>query len=198
MIPSAPGIVPIVEGRGDVKAVPILLRRVLHERMGKYHVVIKKPKLAKGRPGLSTRFEEFLGHAKKTRGCAGILVLLDSDKDCPRELAAELALRARDSGVGIPIAVVCAKPEYENWFLASYEDFTGDAEEFGGAKTWLTTHRIQPGMAYKETFDQPRFSATMDIEAVFLASRSFRRLCSALKELVDCIDSGTVNVTPCP
>ncbi len=197
MIPSAPGIVPIVEGRGDVKAVPILLRRVLHERMGKYHVVIKKPKLAKGRPGLSTRFEEFLGHAKKTRGCAGILVLLDSDKDCPRELAAELALRARDSGVGIPIAVVCAKPEYENWFLASDEAFTGDVEGFGGAKDWITRGMPQD-LAYKPTKDQPSLSATMDIEAAFQASRSFRRLCNAVKQLVDCIDSGTVSVTPCP
>ena len=197
MTPSAPGIVPIVEGRGDVKALPILLRRVLHERMGKYDVVIKKPKLAKEDLVCPRDSKNSWAMRRKTRGCAGILVLLDSDKDCPRELAAELALRARDSGVGIPIAVVCAKPEYENWFLASDEAFMGDVEEFGGAKDWLT-RRMTQGLAYKPTKDQPSLSTAMDIEAAFHASRSFRRLCNAVKQLVDCIDSGTVSVTPCP
>ena len=197
MTSTAPSIVPIVEGPGDVKAAPILLRRVLHERMGKYHVAVKKPKLARGKPNLSTRFEEFLGHAKRTPECAAILVVLDADRDCPRELGTQLARRARDSGIGIPIAVVCAKREYENWFLASDEGFTGDVEEYSDAKEWLT-HKMPQGLAYKETRHQPSLSATMDIEAAFQASRSFRRLCSAMEELVDGIDSGTVSVTPCP
>ena len=195
---AEPVIVPIVEGPGDKKAAPHLVRRILHERLCRYDLKVEQPKGANGRPRLLSRLEDFLAYAKKTPECAAILVLIDADKDCPRELGVQLARMSSDAGVGIPIAVVCAKPEYENWFLASYEDFTGDAEEFGGAKTWLTTHRIQPGMAYKETSDQPRFSATMDIEAAFQTSRSFRRLCSAIRELVDCIDSGTVSVTPCP
>ena len=197
MTSAAPAIVPIVEGPGDVKAAPVLLRRVLHERMGKYHVAVKKPKLARGKPNLSTRFEEFLGHAKRTPGCAAILVMLDADKDCPKELGAQLAQRARDAGVGVPIAVVCAKREYENWFLASDEGFTGDVEEYSGAKEWLT-HKTPRGLAYKATRHQPSLSGTMDIDAALKASRSFQRLCSALEQLVCCIDTGTVSVTPCP
>ena len=157
---------------------------------------VKWPKKATDRGALIKRLEKFLFHARNTKGCMAILVLLDADKDCPRELGAQLALRARDSGVGIPVAVVCAKRNYESWFLASDKDFAGNAEEFGGAKAWLT-NRLPPGLAYKETKDQASLSATMNIEAAFQASRSFRRLCSALEELVDCIDSGTVRVTPC-
>ena len=194
MTSPAPGIVPIVEGPGDEEAVPVLLRRVLYEHMGA-SVDIKWPKKAKGRGALVKRLEDFLSHAQNTKGCKAILVLLDADKDCPKELGTELARRARAAGIRLPVTVVCAKREYENWFLASDEAFTEEAEEFGGAKAWLT-NRMPPGLAYKETKDQAALSATMDIEGAFQASRSFRRLCSALEELVACIDTGTVKVTP--
>ena len=192
----APAIVPIVEGPGDEAAAPILLRRVLYERLGS-DIEVKRPKKARGRPGLINRLEDFLAYAGKTRGCAGILVLVDSDKDCPRELAADLALRANAAAVGRPVAVVCAKREYENWFLASEEGFAGDVEEFSGAKHWLS-HSMPQGLVYKETKNQAALSATMDIEAAFQASRSFRRLCHALEELVCCIDTNRMSVTPCP
>ena len=190
----APAIVPIVEGPGDQDAAPVLLRRVLYEQMG-VSVDVKRPKKAQDRRALIKRLENFLAYASKTPGCAAILLLLDADEDCPRELGADLACRARVAGVGIPIAVVCAKREYENWFLASDEAFTGEVEDFGGAKAWLT-HRMPLGLAYKETKDQASLSATMDIEAAFQSSRSFRRLCSALEELVDCIDTDRTSVTP--
>ena len=196
MTTAAPGIVPIVEGPGDEEAVPILLRRVLYEHMG-VSIDVKRPKTPKDRGALIERLENFLEYARDVPGCKAILVLLDSDKDCPKELGAELARRAHAAAIGLPIAVVCAKREYENWFLASDEGFTGDVEEYSDAKEWLT-HKMPQGLAYKETRHQPSLSATMDIDAAFQASRSFRRLSSAIQELVDGIDSGTVSVTPCP
>ncbi len=158
-------------------------------------VDVKRPKKAKDRGALVKRLENFLVHASRTPGCAAVLLLLDADEDCPRELGASLAQRARDAGLSIPIAVVCAKREYENWFLASDEEFTGDVEEFGGAKDWLS-RSMQTGIIYRETRHQASLSATMNIEAAFQASRSFRRLCSAVEQLVDCMDTGTVSVTP--
>ena len=95
----------------------------------------------------------------------------------------------------VPTAVVCAKRKYENWFLASDQDFDGDAENFGGAKRWLTD-RKPLGLIYKETKDQASLSATMDIEATIEASRSFRRLCNAVDELVRFVDSGEIKATP--
>ena len=194
---AAPVIVPIVEGPGDKAAAPLLLRRVLHERLGRFDFEVKQPQQAKNKGNLIKRLEDYLVYASGTPGCAAILVLLDADRDCPRELGAQLAFRARDSGSGIPIAVVCAKREYENWFLASDEAFTGEIEEFGGAENWLT-RGMPTGRAYRETRDQAPYTQAIDIEAALDVSRSFRRLCSAIRELVDCIDSGTVSVTPCP
>ena len=83
-----------------------------------------------------------------------------------------LTRRTRLINIGIPAAVVCAKREYESWFLASDESFQGDAEEFGGAKNWLN-RKVASGLAYKETRDQVWFSATMDIEAAFEAFAVF-------------------------
>ena len=191
----APAIVPIVEGPGDKTAAPVLLRRVLQERLDRYEFEVEQPKQAKGKGNLIKRLENFIAHASRTPGCTAILVLLDADRDCPVELGIQLASRALVTAVGMPIAVVCAKRRYESWFLASDDNFTGDAEQFGGAKDWLT-RRMPPGLAYKETKDQPALSATMDIEAAFQASRSFRRLCKAVEELVDCVDNHKTVVTP--
>ena len=79
-------IVPIVEGPGDEVAAPVLLRRILHERIGRYDLDVLKPLTAKGRGALIKRLEDLLGLAAATDGCSGILVLLDADRDCPTEL----------------------------------------------------------------------------------------------------------------
>ena len=195
MTAARPGIVPIVEGQGDETAAPVLLRRILHERMDKYDLEVKQPKRAKGKGALVRRLEGFLEYASLTGGCVAILVLLDADKDCPMELGRELARRARAASLGIPTAVVCAKPRYENWFLASDESFQGDPEAFSGAKDWLT--RTKPaGLVYRPTRDQAGLSSRMNIDAAFQESRSFRRLCSALDQLVACIDAEVAKVTP--
>ena len=188
-------IVPIVEGPGDVAAAPVLMRRILHERIGRYDVDVLKPKRARDRGALVKRLEDFMGYAAMTDGCSGILVLLDADKDCPMELGAALACRARSVNIDIPTAVVCAKREYENWFLASDDNFEGDVENYGGAKRWLTDKK-PTGLIYRETKDQPSLSATMDIEKAFESSRSFRRLCDAVNELVQFVDTGVITATP--
>ncbi len=188
-------IVPIVEGDGEAEAAPALLRRILHERSDYYHIDVSPPKVTNGKGRLIRRLEDFLGYATITDGCAAILVLVDADADCPVELAVEFANRARSINVLVPTAVVCAKREYESWFLASDEDFNGDAEEYNRAEQWLN-RRFAAGLTYKKTKDQVRFSATMDMDAAFHASRSFRRLCNAVDELVHFVDAGEVKTTP--
>ena len=188
-------IVPIVEGQGEMEAAPVLLRRILYERSDHYDVNVLPPKNANGKGRLVRRFEDFLRYAASEDGCVAILVLLDADEDCPVELGTELASRASSINLHVPTVVVCAKREYESWFLASDEDFQGDPEEYNSAKRWLN-RRFASGLTYKETKDQVRFSATMDIDAAFEASRSFRRLCDAVDELVWFVDTGEVRITP--
>lgn len=195
MTGSARYIVPIVEGLGEMEAAPALLRRILHERSDHYDVNVLPPKNANGKGRLVRRFEDFLRYAASEDGCAAILVLLDADDDCPVELGTELASRASSINVHVPTVIVCAKREYESWFLASDENFQGEAEEYSGAKQWLN-RRFADGLTYKETKDQVRFSATMDMDAAYETSRSFRRLCNAVDELVQFVDAGEVVTTP--
>ena len=86
----APTIVPVVEGAGDVAALPELLGRILRERFNRTDVIVAQGKsgvvTTNGRQKLESKLENFLGHAQNKPECDAILVLLDADDDCPVEL----------------------------------------------------------------------------------------------------------------
>lgn len=200
-------IVPVVEGPGDVAAVPILLRRVLQERFQRPDIQVSLPKKASGKHKLLRDLERYLSYAALTPDSKAALVLLDADEECSKDLAVTLAGRSRDIHLNIPIAVVCAKSEYETWFLASLETvksklglpesvaFRGSMENRRGVKEWLT-QRMPAGRAYKETTDQASLSAAIDLDLAYRRSRSFRRLCHAVEQLVDAMDKGRAIITP--
>ena len=106
-------IVPIVEGPGDRDASPVLLRRILFERLARYDITVARPKKANGKQDLLRRLENFLRYSVMTPSCQGIIVLLDSDDECPRDEAMELAGRARAFNLTVPVAIVEAKRGYE-------------------------------------------------------------------------------------
>lgn len=207
-------IAAIVEGPGEENAVPSLVRRILQERLVRYDIEIPraKVKVAKGKGGLKKRLESYIGRAL-VDGCAAILVLLDADNDCPLELASDLSARASALNAPVPIAIVCAKSEYETWFICSLSNGEGDGirrrldmqsgavcpddpESIRNAKDWLENF-MPSGRAYRETSDQDNLTHHIAIDAVHAKSRSFRRLCNAVQELVDAVDSsGASAVTP--
>ena len=78
-------IVPIVEGYGDVQAVPILLRRLRdREELFQFEVgkPVRAPRSALGKEGI---LERHIQYALKQPGCEGVIVLIDADDDCPAE-----------------------------------------------------------------------------------------------------------------
>jgi hypothetical protein len=180
-------IQPIVEGHGEVSAVPVLLRRLVEES-GAYAVRIGKP-IRRNRPDLI--LEQPLHNAVRLAllqpDCDAILVLLDGHEDCPKELAPTLEAWARSEARGKPCAVVMAHHEYEAWFLASIESLRGhrgirhDAvshpapEEPQGAKERLE-ERMVPGSSYSESTDQAGLSARFDMARAYTRCRSFRRM----------------------
>lgn len=209
---GSPVIVPIVEGDGEVKAVPRLLHRILSEQHGRRNIRIQEPINARGKTKLLKKFTVFLEYARVEQECDAILVLLDGDEDCPRDLATSLARSAAQLNMGVPISVVCAHREYEAWFVASLDSPSGDrirsglgigetvsyqgnTEAIGSPKRWLRQH-MPKGRRYKETQDQRALTAFIDIEHTQQRSRSFRRLCHAVEELLCAIESGTPIVTP--
>ncbi len=209
---NVPSIVPVVEGPGDREAAPVLLRKVLAERLTRHDITIKRPKSANGKPRLVRDLERFLRYAVVERDCGAILVLLDADDECPKQEVARLAKRAAALGLQVPVAIVYAKHEYETWFIASLDSpsgeqirnrlvlpaatsFTGDVEEKSGAKSWLT-HHMPAAKAYKPTTDQAALSQFIHLDHTHDRSRSFRRLCHAVEELVAAIDDVTSPVMP--
>lgn len=171
-------VVCIVEGYGEVDAVPIVVRRVIQDIDPTTHVhipnAIRIPRSKILRPGELERAVELA--AQKVAGDGGILILLDSDTDCPAQRGPELLARATAARSDIPIGVVLAVREFEAWFIAAAESLRGcrdlpqditappNVEEIQGAKEWLS-RRMPPGRAYSETLDQPALAARFDLQA---------------------------------
>ena len=166
----------IVEGKGEVDAVPILIRRVasnLYPELGvdtPHPIRISRSKVVK--EGELEQVVELA--ARNIRGQGAIFILLDSDDDCPARLGPELLCRALEARSDLPIAVVLAKYEFEAWFLAAAESLRGqrglrndlqspnNPEAISGAKEWLS-QRMEGTGAYSPTVDQPGLTARFDL-----------------------------------
>jgi hypothetical protein len=218
-----PTLVPIVEGDGEVAALPLLLRRLLHEVYQIYDVNIARPKNAHGSGNLTApnQIERFVAYALLEPECDGILVLMDNDavqgliegdvlaEDCAPAFAHYLAARIQSMHPTKPVAVVVARWEYEAWLLASLETvstaigvlegtvYEGDVESERSAKGWIEQH-LPPGRKYSETRDQARMTGYLDLESATRRSRSFKRLKHALEQLVDADLKNELIVTPLP
>lgn len=188
-------IQPIVEGHGEVKAVPVLLRR-LRDEMGTFDIEINTPIRSK-RSNLVA--EESLRRAVRLAllqdQCGAILILFDADDDCPRDLAPRIETIARDAAGTVPCAVVMATREFESWFLASLESLRGNRgirvdatshpapETPRGAKEHLESY-MDEGSSYSESADQAALTSLFDMGLAYRRCRSFRRMAKAFGELV--------------
>jgi hypothetical protein len=200
-------IVPIVEGKGEVKAVQSLLARWFKQERKRYEFKIAEGKSANGRHNLLKPggIESFLGFARNEKA-VGCVVIIDSEGDCPVIIACDLAQRARQLNLPFPTVIVCAHCEYETWFLASLPTiaqqhehlpdnltYTKPVEDKRNVKGWFTD-QMPPGRAYKETQDQPRMTEWIGFNLARTRSRSFQRLEHALEELLSAIDNQQTHV----
>ena len=120
-------IVAIVEGDGEVKAVPVLLRRIGAAVAPLAALDVAWPiRVPRGRFLKASGLEGYVSLAASRAGPDGrILVLLDANGDCPAELGAALLRRARAARPDLLIEVVLAKCEYEAWFIAAADSLRG-------------------------------------------------------------------------
>jgi hypothetical protein len=161
----------IVEGRGECDSVPILIRRIARQLDPGLDVQIPHPvRVAKSKllqPGELERAVDLA--AISIGGSGGILIILDSDDDCPAELAPKLVGRAQSARSDLPTAVVLPNREFESWFLAAARSLRGhkgfpkdlepptQPETIRGAKEWLSRH-VRAG-AYSPAVDQASLTA---------------------------------------
>lgn len=111
----------IVEGHGEQESIRVLVKRlssVLHPGIHvEVPIVLRVSRSRVIKPGELERSVEL---AARRVGPAGpLLILMDSDDDCPAQLGPDLLRRARSARSDRKISVVLAKREFEAWFLAS-------------------------------------------------------------------------------
>jgi hypothetical protein len=119
-----PAIFPIVEGHGEVEAVPILLRRLASEQLG-LHTLHCLPPFRLPRSKLMNEADLSRAIALgrlKMRDLDGphlILVIMDADDACPVDVVRALHTQHRALLVAARTSIVLAVREYEAWFLAA-------------------------------------------------------------------------------
>lgn len=198
-----PGYV-LVEGMGEVEALPNLLHRLGAD--------LGLPPIRWARPlrqdlytldGLRRGCER----VRSFRDASALLIVRDSEDDCPATAGPGLAAALAAGSYPFPIAVSLMYREYETLFLASLSslrgrrldagsgterdgiladaEFVGDPQRIRDAKGWLSAH-MPPGRAYKPTTDQ--LAMTRLITFDLLRERSlpcFETLERALRFLTD-------------
>jgi hypothetical protein len=182
----------VVEGHGDVAALPVLLRRIAHELFAIHVDVrppIRQPRHRVVKPG---ELERAVDLAARQAGAGGLVVVgLDADDDCPATLGPQLLARAQGPAGIVPVIVVLAEREYESWFLAAARSLRGqrglptdleapdDAGRVRDAKGWLGSRMD----GYRETLDQPALTATFSLDEA-LTSASFAKLVRDLRRVL--------------
>jgi hypothetical protein len=188
-------LLPLVEGEGDERAVPVLLRRILHQHQ-RFDVDILKPHRRGELPKVKANFSRFFQAAALER--APVICVLDYDcSTCIDVERDEQELRelatAIDASTGFDACFIVK--EFESLFLCdpsatraalpligANQPFPELPESVRDAKGWLSA--AQPkGSAYKPTAHQTKLVSHLDLNILEERSPSFQRLVRAVLRL---------------
>jgi hypothetical protein len=193
-VTTPPVIAPIIEGHGEVEAVPELIRRIGFDYLGEWIQVIKPFRVDSGKMRHPHELARAIRvQATRVKGRGGVLVLRDGDDrdiDCAVELAR--ALHPGQGLVPVSVEIVIAYPEYEAWFLAAIDSLTSHPAVRDDAKPPASPEGKRDAKgelkqmmleSYHETLHQVKFSTIMDLKTAERNSRSFRRMVHAVRLL---------------
>ena len=119
----------IVEGHGEVDALPTLLRRISQTAAPGQTLNVNQPIRIKSGSYLNDKdyFRRYtlLAAAKAAQSNGFVLILLDCEDQCPAQLGPALLARAQAVRNDVSYLVVLAYREFESWFLASARSLRG-------------------------------------------------------------------------
>jgi hypothetical protein len=196
----------IVEGRGEVPSLPILIERIWRELLQQVTPIeILRPPIRQPRNRLVQNKDDTLVRAielavaklsasRPPSQAVLILILIDADKDLPCIIGPRLAQLAMAARSDKNIACVIANVEYETWFVAGAESLTDyldlsgdkaiptDPESARCGKGWI--EKRFKGVKYSETVDQPKLTSKLDLQLCRQRSRSFDKLCREIEKVI--------------
>lgn len=190
-------IVSIVEGHGEVIALPVLLRRIFAEIAPQLSLEVFKPIRVSASRFLrdQAELERDLTYAISAAGQDGyVLVLLDCDDELPCIAGPALTTRIFTTRPDRRVYSSLAYREFESWLIAGIEPLAGSRsfppaitcptnfENTRDAKGWLTDH-MTGSSVYSETVDQPSLTARFDMNLARQRSRSFARFWRICEEI---------------
>jgi hypothetical protein len=183
-----PFIATIVEGHGEVEAVPALLHRIAGTSDASGPLKVNQPIRVKAGSFLNDQ-QYFCRHIELAAGKAAqeggaVLILLDCDDGCPATIGPDLLARAQQVRNDVRIFVALAYREYESWFIAASASLSanrqivpainppGNIDEIRDAKGWIGERF---GVAYDPVVHQLLFTRAIALEEA-RTSASFERL----------------------
>ena len=179
----------IIEGQGDQSAVSYLIREVSAYGCFPASNPIRKqsiPRLSK-----PNELERIVGYALSREDGDSVLILLDTDEHCAKEVVENWVPRIRAMNPAKKVGIAFFVREFESLFLCCLDLIAGQYPEYGwkleewdveedheaprGAKQRLSRYMAK-NKGYKETIDQPKFVSVLDFRRLGERTRSFQHL----------------------
>lgn len=179
----------VVEGHGEVQALPILIRRIAAD-LGIFNCDIRTPHRI-GRDHMTgPKVARAVRVQQAAVGADGlVIVLYDSDDDVPESAVA--STRAQLAPESDRVLVFTAVREFEAWFLAGIDSLRGagsvaDDASFDGDPEAPrdAAGRLEELMteSYKKTLHQARFTGRLDFHHAAKRSPSLLKFVEGVSE----------------
>jgi hypothetical protein len=186
----------IVEGEGEVKAVPVLVKRCLNQYGFQETIFFEKAYKCDNTAFFNHKdtLVKTLRRIADQSDCGGVLIFYDLDDGCAVTLLAEwFSYLSKQDPFPFSIAFACPVREFEAWFLAGVKtlEYSKEPEAIRDAKGWLRKRH-----GYKPTQHQAEYCKQLNWELTMQKSRSFRRFCHAVEELSRSISDRQQVITP--
>lgn len=189
----------IVEGEGDALALPVLVRRILSNN-ALDHIQLTRPQISSDIRKVFKRLGDFMGYALKN--ACPILWVLDCDDKiddiagCPVRHVANLraAIEHHEIHQSQPVEFAFFTKEFESLFLAeqhALKDFyrLSDTLEIDAGAALRRDAKgeisklLGNDRGYKETIDQAKIAARLDLSTCRAVSRDYRHFEDAILRL---------------
>jgi hypothetical protein len=190
-------IQPIVEGPGDEKAVPVLIRRMFSEIIGCVNPKVLRPyKLDRSQMVKEDRCKNHLTISQLDPSVDHVILFLDADDDCCKEIHHLITSWSRSTVYRTSFDIICIEKEFECWLLAGIESLRGirsialnaspplNINQIRGAKARISGF-MPDGISYSETTDQAALTAKVSFDRITETCPSFNRLLAKLTAFHD-------------